>query len=109
MVVTSDVVEEKPYQEILDKTCPSCRRTIPWDAEVCPQCGYRMKGEAKPEVKPKPAAPKKKRKKGNVVAGVSVIILGLLAVGSYEYFPPATVIALIMIIAMISMAAAPAK
>jgi len=110
MVVTSDTIKEKSYEEIITPTCPYCRHTIPWDTDVCPYCGWQIK-KGVPAETPKLAVPKVKKgiKKGNVLAAASVIILGLLGLGSVEYFPPATLICLLMIVVIITQAAAPAE
>ena len=110
MVVKSDVIEERPYEELMSPTCPNCRMEIPWDVDVCPYCGWQIK-KGVPAEAPKLAVPtvKKGIKKGNVLAAASVIILGLLGLGSVEYFPPATLICLLMIVIVIIQAAAPAE
>ncbi len=110
MVVTSDTIKERSYEELIDPTCPNCRQTIPWDTDVCPHCGWQIK-KGVPAEAPKLAVPtvKKGIKKGNVLAAASVIILGLLGLGSVEYFPPATLICLLMIVVIITQAAAPAE
>lgn len=110
MVVTSEVVEETPYDELIEPTCPSCRQTIPWDVDVCPHCGHQLKGEAKPKEAPRAVAPARRRgKRGNIVAAVSIVVLGLATILTWEYIPGAMLIPLIMIVAMIVLSAAPAE
>jgi hypothetical protein len=108
MGITSDVVEETPYEEIIEPTCPSCRQSVPWEIDVCPHCGYQFKGKVKPKEAPKAVAKRRKRgKKGTVVAAASVIAMGILAFLSVEYWPPAALILLLAIVVMVVMAAAP--
>jgi hypothetical protein len=110
MVVTANAIEEKSYEELIDPTCPNCRMTIPWDVDVCPHCGWQIREGEAPKEAPKPAAPvsKSKIKKGNVIAAGSVIALAALALGSWKYFPPAAILCLIALVAVIAQAAAPA-
>ena len=110
MVVTSEVIEETPYDELIEPTCPSCRQRIPWDVDVCPHCGYQMKGEAKPKEAPKAVArARRKGKRGNIVAAGSIVVLGLTAILTLEYIPGAMLIPIVMIIILIALSAAPAE
>lgn len=77
------MVEEIPYDEIIEETCPSCRHTVARGTEVCPNCGYRIRGEEPPE-------PPRRREVDEVKAevtreraglgGVLIIASGFLAV-----------------------------
>lgn len=108
MVVTSDVIEEKPYEELISPTCPNCRLEIPWDADVCPHCGWQIREGAAAAAAPKPAAVRaKKGKKGTAVAAGSVIALALLTLGSAYYWPPAAILTILAIVGVIAIAAAP--
>ncbi len=80
------MVEERPYSEIIDETCPSCRHGIPLSSTVCPNCGYRIRPEEEePEVEKK-----KKKKPGRSrvtyassragFGGALILISGILAV-----------------------------
>ncbi|MEM2943591.1 MAG: zinc ribbon domain-containing protein [Methanomassiliicoccales archaeon] len=76
-------MEERPYNEIIDATCPSCRHGVPMDANVCPYCGYRIKPEAAktvPTAKEKPPSGVKPITAKPVVGGVLIIISGLMGV-----------------------------
>lgn len=52
------------------RTCVSCGRQIPWDANVCQYCGHDYRAQAQ--------APPKKKGILPVVGGVLVIIAGLV-------------------------------
>lgn len=79
-------MEERPYDEIIDATCPSCRHAVPMDANVCPYCGYVIKPEvakaAAPQKAPPQAAPAgaKLLTSKPVVGGVLVIVSGLIGI-----------------------------
>lgn len=112
MVVTSEVIEETPYDEIIEPTCPSCRQRIPWDVDVCPHCGYQITGKVKPKEAPKVVAPARRRRKGkrgNIVAAGSIVVLGLTTILTWEYIPGAMLIPILMIVALIVLSAAPAE
>ncbi|MDH7508198.1 MAG: zinc ribbon domain-containing protein [Methanomassiliicoccales archaeon] len=79
-------MEERPYDEIIDATCPSCRHAVPMDANVCPYCGYVIKPEvakaAAPQKAPPQAAPVGARQMTSkpVVGGALIIISGLIGI-----------------------------
>lgn len=108
MGITSDVVEETPYEELIEPTCPSCRQLVTWEEKVCPHCGYQLKVEAEPKVAPKAVVKRRKKgKKGTVVAAASVAAMGILTFLSIEYWPPAALILLLAIVVIVVMAVAP--
>lgn len=77
-------MEERPYSEIIDETCPSCRHGIPLSSKVCPDCGYRIRPEEEPAVEEKKKKPERPRvsyassKAG--FGGALILISGILAV-----------------------------
>lgn len=77
-------MEERSYDEVIAPTCPSCRSEVPPDANVCPNCGYRLRAEEKkagaPPVAPA-AAPQPRRGRGKSIAGgVLVMISGIIGI-----------------------------
>ena len=56
------------------RTCVSCGRVIDWHANVCPYCGHDYRAALQP-------APVVTKSSKPVVAGVLIILAGLLAIG----------------------------
>jgi len=102
------MVEEIPYDELIESTCLNCRRGIPRDVSVCPHCGYHIESGVRPKVKVK-AAVAKKGKKGTVLAGASILILAALTVASWEYCPVAFLIPLVVLVILICISASPVE
>lgn len=91
------MVEEIPYDEIIDETCPSCRYTVPRGSSVCPYCGYRIREEKKPEsLKPGkiPTAPARTSGGRAGLAGILILISGILALitGVYMMADPGSLL-----------------
>jgi len=91
------MVEEIPYEEIIDETCPSCRQTVPRGSVVCPHCGYRIREEvAPPAAKVRAPAPTPVRTATNKagIAGVLIIVSGILALvmGAYLAADPSALL-----------------
>ena len=108
MGITSDVIEETPYEDIIEPTCPSCRQEVPWGTEVCPHCGYHFKGMTVVEEAPKAVKTKRRKgKTGTVIAASSIVIMGILTLLSLEYFPILALGTILVIILLVVMAAAP--
>jgi len=94
------MVEEIPYDEIIDETCPSCRMTIPLGTSKCPHCGYQIREEAEVEK----AAESKKVKVEQLMGssnptwfgGTLILVSGILGVltGLYSLADPGTMVAL---------------
>jgi len=104
-----EVIEEKEYGDIIKPTCPSCRREVPFGAEICPYCGYPLKeGVVTKKVEVKEAAPakriKKKKSRGKaLMAAGSIIILAVLGFLSALYFLPAILLVILTIVILISL------
>jgi len=105
-----EVIEEKEYGDIIKPTCPSCRREVPFGAEICPYCGYQLKeGVVTKKVEVKEAAPakrvkKKKKSRGKaLMAAGSIIILAVLGFLSALYFLPAILLVILAIVILISL------
>jgi len=87
-------VEERPYNEIIDETCPSCRQGIPLGSKVCPECGYRIRPEEVPEVERPPLTPRATAPSSGFsrpgLGGALIILSGLLALltGIYTAVEP---------------------
>jgi len=91
------MVEEIPYDEIIDETCPSCRHTVPRGSGVCPYCGYRIREEEKPESREVGEPPKVSvRTSGGRagLAGALILVSGILALitGIYMMADPGSVL-----------------
>ncbi|NYT12565.1 MAG: hypothetical protein GKC03_08480 [Methanomassiliicoccales archaeon] len=74
------MVEETPYDEIIEETCPSCRRTVPQGTTKCPNCGFKIREEPPPSkpVKDKFLAEERAKERAGY-AGTLIMISGLLA------------------------------
>jgi len=74
-------LEERPFDEIIDATCPSCRGAVPPDANVCPHCGYKIRPEAAkpapPPKKPSAAVGGKPMTSKPLIGGILVVISGI--------------------------------
>ena len=94
------MVEETPYDEIIEETCPSCRHTVPQGTATCPNCGFHIREEPSPETAKKAAPPKVElvqqptEKAG--FGGWMILISGVLAVltGIYMVVDPETFVQL---------------
>jgi len=90
------MVEEIPYDELIDETCPSCRHTVPPGTTKCPNCGYQIREEPdKVTVAKRPSC------RTNVIGscsdqtwfgGVLILMSGILGVltGIAELYAPET-------------------
>lgn len=94
------MVEETPYSEIIEETCPSCRHNVPQGTAVCPNCGFQIREEPKPAAAPKAAPSKVKQvQQATEKAGFGgwlILISGILAVitGIYMIVDPETFVQL---------------
>jgi hypothetical protein len=94
------MVEETPYSEIIEETCPSCRHTVTQGTAVCPNCGFQIREEPKPALTPKAAPPKAERvqqfTEKAAFGGWLILISGILAVitGIYMVIDPETFVEL---------------
>jgi hypothetical protein len=74
------MVEETPYDEIIEETCPSCRRIVPEGTIACPNCGFKLREE--PPL-PKPVRDRfleeERAKERAGYAGLLILISGFLA------------------------------
>ena len=74
------MVEETPYDEIIEETCPSCRRGVKQGTATCPNCGFKIR-EKPPSSRPAEdrflAEERAKERAG--YAGTLIIISGVLA------------------------------
>ena len=83
------MVEETPYDEIIDETCPSCRHTVPQGTTVCPNCGYQIREEPKKAPAPKKGVPASVTRDGlskPEFGGVLIIVSGILAIVNGLYW-----------------------
>ena len=74
------MVEETPYDEIIEETCPNCRRTVPQGTAKCPSCGFKLRDEfpASKPVKDRFLEEERSKERAGY-AGIFIIISGLLA------------------------------
>lgn len=79
-------MEERSFGELVDATCPSCRHEVPMGANVCPNCGYRLRAEerkapaAQARVVPPVASVPRQSTVMSLIGGVLVVISGLLGI-----------------------------
>lgn len=74
------MVEETPYDEIIEETCPSCRRIVPEGTTTCPSCGFKLREEPSPSKSVKDRfLEEEKAKEMAGYAGILIMISGLLA------------------------------
>jgi hypothetical protein len=79
-------MEERSFDELIDATCPSCRHEIPPDANVCPNCGFRLKPEVEKaftvqaKTAPKAVVAASRGTSKSLIGGVLVMISGLIGI-----------------------------
>lgn len=78
-------MEERSFDELVDATCPSCRHEVPMGANVCPNCGYRLRTEGRkvPPVMPTIPTATVATRSGiskAFVGGIFVMISGLIGI-----------------------------
>ena len=79
-------MEERSFDELIDATCPSCRHAVPPGANVCPNCGYRLRAEQPKAVAPQArsvpqsAAPASRGSSIPLIGGVLVMISGIIGI-----------------------------
>lgn len=78
-------MEERSFDELVDATCPSCRHEVPMGANVCPNCGYRLRTEERkvPPVMPTMPTATVATRSGiskAFVGGIFVMISGLIGI-----------------------------
>jgi len=94
------MVEEIPYDELIDETCPSCRQTVPLGTTKCPHCGYQIREEKKAAVRVsrEPSKMKEFRQPSNLIwfGGTLILMSGLLGVisGLYSLIDPDTMVSI---------------
>jgi hypothetical protein len=95
------MVEETPYDELIDETCPSCRRTVPPGTTKCPHCGYQIReeeAESIPKVDVTPSKVRELESSSNRIwfGGVLILMSGILGAltGLYELIDPETMASL---------------
>lgn len=77
------MVEETPYDQLIEETCPNCRHTIPQGLEFCPKCGYQIREDSvAPSTR---TAPTRSRRADqgfsrNEFGGILILLSGILAV-----------------------------
>lgn len=78
------MVEEIPYDELIDETCPSCRHTVPSGTTKCPNCGYQIREEPKKvtvvDRTPRTVCSMGSRSNQMWFGGVLILMSGLLGV-----------------------------
>ena len=89
------MVDEIPYDEVIDETCPSCRRSVPQGTIVCPNCGFQIREEVPgpaPVSEPAPRASPRSRGGMNKAGfgGTLILVSGILAIltGLYMIVDP---------------------
>lgn len=104
-----DVIEDTPYEEIIDETCPDCRMTVPVGTATCPYCGYQIREEAEKsrevQVEGKEGPAKTKRENKMMAGAGATLSMGALALGSLWVFPPAALLVVVLWIIMIALIA----
>jgi len=78
-------MEERSFDELIDATCPSCRHAVRLDANVCPNCGYRlrpeqMKAAAQARPIPQSVAPVSRGTSKSLIGGVLLVVSGLIGI-----------------------------
>ncbi|MDD1768380.1 MAG: zinc ribbon domain-containing protein [Methanomassiliicoccales archaeon] len=79
-------MEERSFDEVVDATCPSCRQAVPAAANVCPNCGYRLRPEQARAVasQARPVAqsvtPVSRGSSKSLIGGILVVISGLIGI-----------------------------
>lgn len=101
-----DVIEDTPYEEVIDETCPNCRMTVPIGTVTCPYCGYQIREGAGKSREVQVEGGEGPKKENKLMAGAgATIAMGALALGSLWVFPPAALLIVVLWIIMIALIA----